>query len=1180
MGKKLVPVLLFCLWFFIGLGSLVLGQGLKWSFATGGRVQSSPAIAADGTIYVGSDDSRIYALHPDGSLKWSYKTGRGIPCTPVVGPGGVVYVISDQLYALEADGKLKWSYPVNAEWDFFGSAGLGPDGTIYVGSSYESKLYALNPDGSLKWSRVIDGPITSSVAIGADGVLYFGSLSGTLYAVRSDGFLKWEYPVGTRILSPAIGTDGRLYVATDKLFAFRTDGSLQWRCAIEDAEFLSSPALAADGTIYVNTGQVHAFNPDGTVKWTYEIGFGGRYSTPAVGADGVVYLGSDEGLYAFRPDGVLKWTFHTDGLVNSSPVVASDGTVYVGSNDGRLYAVKSASLGLAQSAWPMLGHGPARTGVSTTPAVRFPTLVFPQYANGETGGIRNRTRVVMRNNAAWEETGQIRFRDNSGNPAEVPIGGKKSSTLDFSIPPWGTLDLATEGTGTLQTGAVEVISDHGVLSRLEATEIFDILGHFVSIDGTAPRSSERFYATVTSDENTGIALYNPSRSEAEEVEIRLLDSGGVNQASGKVVLQPGQQVARFVDEPELFKTYFDGHPGPFKGVLELNLPKSQAAGAVGLIQKRSNGALMAVPSPDRMPRLKWALHVGVGGASGSSPAVGVDGNVYTAASSGQLCAIDPSGSVQWCQNTTSDITTPAAVGPDGTIYVGFYDGTVSAFGADGSPKWSFKTGQMINSSPAVAPDGTIYVGSFDHNVYAVNKDGGLKWSFPTGRFIPSSPAMGPDGTVYVASDQFYALRPDGTAKWVRPNPYGIPFQSSPAIGLDGTIYVGCRDRKLYAIDSQGSIKWSSDSGVDILWSPVLGSDGTIYVIAGKQLHAFRPDGSIRWSYSFPGLSGGAAAVSADGSIYVTCNDENLYVFSPEGKVLWTHPIEIVATQPAIGPDGTLYVANYVGRLYAFSTGTSAGMADSPWPMFGHDSSRTGHLSKTATLPTLAFPQYANGKVGGTANSTRVILRNSSSSTHSGQIRFQDNQGQPAVLPVGGQGKSTVEYQLKALGTAEVETDGTGALLTGAVEVVASGESGGLEGAEIFEILGHVVSLGNAPLRTTHQAYVTVTASENTGIAAYNPDRSEAVDLKIALVNQLGIQMAEQELELQPGQQLARFVDEAEMFKSYFTSHPGDFKGTLNVRAGEDHPVALIGLIQRRDTGALIAVASGPDLVWP
>jgi len=222
MGKKLVPVLLFCLWFFIGLGSLVLGQGLKWSFATGGRVQSSPAIAADGTIYVGSDDSRIYALHPDGSLKWSYKTGRGIPCTPVVGPGGVVYVISDQLYALEADGKLKWSYPVNAEWDFFGSAGLGPDGTIYVGSSYESKLYALNPDGSLKWSRVIDGPITSSVAIGADGVLYFGSLSGTLYAVRSDGFLKWEYPVGTRILSPAIGTDGRLYVATDKLFAFRT----------------------------------------------------------------------------------------------------------------------------------------------------------------------------------------------------------------------------------------------------------------------------------------------------------------------------------------------------------------------------------------------------------------------------------------------------------------------------------------------------------------------------------------------------------------------------------------------------------------------------------------------------------------------------------------------------------------------------------------------------------------------------------------------------------------------------------------------------------------------------------------------------------------------------------------------------------------------------------------------
>ena len=49
---------------------------LKWEYATGRWNRSSPAIGADGTIYVGSDDDNLYALNPaDGSLKWKYATG-------------------------------------------------------------------------------------------------------------------------------------------------------------------------------------------------------------------------------------------------------------------------------------------------------------------------------------------------------------------------------------------------------------------------------------------------------------------------------------------------------------------------------------------------------------------------------------------------------------------------------------------------------------------------------------------------------------------------------------------------------------------------------------------------------------------------------------------------------------------------------------------------------------------------------------------------------------------------------------------------------------------------------------------------------------------------------------------------------------------------------------------------
>ena len=33
-----------------------------WEFETGGNVYSSPAIGSDGTVYVGSDDNKLYAL--------------------------------------------------------------------------------------------------------------------------------------------------------------------------------------------------------------------------------------------------------------------------------------------------------------------------------------------------------------------------------------------------------------------------------------------------------------------------------------------------------------------------------------------------------------------------------------------------------------------------------------------------------------------------------------------------------------------------------------------------------------------------------------------------------------------------------------------------------------------------------------------------------------------------------------------------------------------------------------------------------------------------------------------------------------------------------------------------------------------------------------------------------------
>jgi glucose dehydrogenase len=47
------------------------GLGLKWSYTTGGKVYSSPAVA-NGVVYVGSIDGNVYALNAStGALLWS-----------------------------------------------------------------------------------------------------------------------------------------------------------------------------------------------------------------------------------------------------------------------------------------------------------------------------------------------------------------------------------------------------------------------------------------------------------------------------------------------------------------------------------------------------------------------------------------------------------------------------------------------------------------------------------------------------------------------------------------------------------------------------------------------------------------------------------------------------------------------------------------------------------------------------------------------------------------------------------------------------------------------------------------------------------------------------------------------------------------------------------------------------
>ena len=361
----------------------VSAQEVRWALEETGAYESSPAIGADGTIYVGSQDGNLYAISPRGAKKWTFETGSPIGSSPAIGADGTIYVGSGDryLYAISADGKKRWAYQTGEA--VYSSPAIGRDGTVYVVSA--GKLYAISADGTENWAFQSREAAYSSPVIAEDGTIYLVA-AGKLYAISAEGKTKWAYGTGLDS-TPAIGRDGTIYVGSGdrNLYAISADGRKRWACETGAAVYFSA-AIGADGTIYAGAddGKLYAISAEGTVKWTFDTG-DSQLTTPAVGADGTIFVGSHYGksFHAVAADGRDRWSF--DISVDSSPAIGADGTIFVGAGDGTLYALRSDCGGLARSPWPMYrrdpSHSAAAGGLVVSPAVEpsrpsMPLLTF------------------------------------------------------------------------------------------------------------------------------------------------------------------------------------------------------------------------------------------------------------------------------------------------------------------------------------------------------------------------------------------------------------------------------------------------------------------------------------------------------------------------------------------------------------------------------------------------------------------------------------------------------------------------------------------------------------------------------------------------------------------------------------------------------------------------------------
>jgi len=338
---------------------------VKWRSGAGDDFISSPAVAFDGTIYIGNEDNNLHSFNTTGTRIWKYNASDNVTSSPAIGKNNIIYFGSRYRYlsALNPDGTLQWRYRTGGY--ISSSPAIGNDGTIYVGSD-DNNVYAFNSNGTVKWKYETGDDVYSSPAIGKDGTIYAGSEDYSFYALNSNGTLKWKYTTGDVIRSsPAIDDNGTIYVGSfdNNLYAFNPDGTLQWNFTVQNYIY-SSPSIGFDGTIYVGSSDscLYAINDDGTEKWKYKTG-GPVSSSPAIGSDGTIFIGSyDRYFYAFNQDGSVKWKYETEAGIHSSPTIGSDGTVYVGDRINYLYAFASKNSGLAKSSWPCFRQNARHTG--------------------------------------------------------------------------------------------------------------------------------------------------------------------------------------------------------------------------------------------------------------------------------------------------------------------------------------------------------------------------------------------------------------------------------------------------------------------------------------------------------------------------------------------------------------------------------------------------------------------------------------------------------------------------------------------------------------------------------------------------------------------------------------------------------------------------------------------------
>jgi len=307
-----------------------------------------------------------------------------------------------------------------------------------------------------------------------------------------------------------------------------------------------------------------------------------------------------------------------------------------------------------------------------------------------------------------------------------------------------------------------------------------------------------------------------------------------------------------------------------------------------------------------------------------------------------LYAVDKNGNVAWRTASAGGGWRVPVVSPDGLIYINLRDSVhgwtfLGAVNKSGQVVWR---GTFMSEIVAVDKDSIIY-GTWPSSVWARRREqSGPLWETAIAGVYQL--AVDSDRLVFATTeDTVFVLDAKDGAVLHKFSPGGLWITEVVDAG-NGQICFVRTDTSFYTffvtqLDGTPVVQLDFEAPWTVT-SPSVDHNGVAYFGLGREMLAIQ-DRAIKWRYGTEGSIMCQPSVSAEGCVYFTTWDGYLYCLGPAGELRWKYAVKVSGSAPAIGDDGTVYLATADSCLIAIC-GKGA-LSDGPWPKFRCDNGNTG-----------------------------------------------------------------------------------------------------------------------------------------------------------------------------------------------------------------------------------------------